>query len=34
MNEVAKNSKTSRAGQRQVNGLRPPLTAPPVLAGG
>ena len=27
-------SKASRASQRQVNGLRPPLTAPPVLAGG
>ena len=28
------NSKPSRASQRQVNGLRPPLTAPSVLAGG
>ena len=26
-------NKPSRASQRQVNGLRPPLTAPPVLAG-
>ena len=25
-------SKSSRASQRQVNGLRPPLTAPPVFA--
>jgi len=29
-----KSSKPSRASQRQVNGLCPPLTAPSVLAGG